>query len=294
MAGVWDSNMKRLVEINPQAFVTWLLGDAQVVQELPGHLNRAIDIDILYEILLRGQRVALHIEFQRYRDTNMAERVWEYNVFATRKYSCTVISFVIYLKEDGKVAESPYIRDLPDGQEIHRFNFSNIKLWETPTEELMGLGLTGLLPMLPLTKEGGKREIIEDVVKSLLQVEDRGIQKNLLTITFTLSSLALDIQDDKAWLVRRFRMFQDIIRDTEIYQYIMHEGVEQERQQELKRLRQMLMAFVQAHYTELIPLAERKAEEINSVEVLNELALNVGLARSKEDVRRYLEEVKDK
>ena len=66
MAGVWDSNLKRLVEINPQAFVTWLLGDAQVVQELSGHLNRAIDIDILYEIILRGQRVALHIEFQRY------------------------------------------------------------------------------------------------------------------------------------------------------------------------------------------------------------------------------------
>ena len=240
----------------------------------------------------------------------MAERVWEYNVFATRKYSCTVISFVIYLKKDGKIAESPYIRDLPDGQEIHRFNFSNIKLWETPTEELMGLGLTGLLPLLPLTKEGGKREIIEEVVTNLLQVEDKGLQKNLLTITFTLSSLALDVQDDKTWLLRRFRMFQDIIRDTEIYQYIMHEGLEQgieqgleqgieqgrkqERQKELQRLRQMLIAFVQARSTELVSLAQRKAEEITSIEVLNELALQVGLAQSAEEVRRYLEEAKAK
>ncbi len=86
MAGVWDSNLKRLVEINPQAFVTWLMGEGRVVRELSGHLNRAIDIDILYEVLINGKRVGFHIEFQHYRDTNMAERVWEYNVFATRKY----------------------------------------------------------------------------------------------------------------------------------------------------------------------------------------------------------------
>ena len=318
MAGVWDSNMKRLVGINPQAFATWLLGDAQVVQELSGHLSRAIDIDILYEIILRGQRVALHIEFQRYRDTNMAERVWEYNVFATRKYSCTVISFVIYLKEDGKIAESPYIRALSDIQQIHRFDFFNIKLWETPTEELMGPGPTGLLPLLPLTKEGDKREVVEEVVTKLLQVEDKEIQRNLLTITFTLSSLALDVQEDKTWLLRRFRMFQDIIRDTEIYQYIMHEGLEQgleqgikqgreqgleqgreqgikqEKQEALQRLRQMLIAFVQARYIELVPFATEQAEQINNVDVLNKLILNVGLAQNLEEVRRYLEEAKNK
>jgi len=107
MAGVWDSNMKRLVGIDLQAFATWLLGNAQVMQEMSGHLNRAIDIDILYEVILDGKRVLLHIEFQRRRDTDMAERVWEYNVFASSKFSCTVISFIIYLKKDGKIAEPP-------------------------------------------------------------------------------------------------------------------------------------------------------------------------------------------
>ena len=286
--------MKRLVGINPQAFVTWLLGDAQVVQELSGHLNRAIDIDILYEIILRGQRVALHIEFQRYRDTNMAERVWEYNVFISRKYSCTAISFVIYLKEDGKIAESPLIRAVSGGPQIHRFDFFNIKLWETSTEELMETGLVGLLPLLPLTKEGGKREVIEEVVTKLLQVEDKGIQKNLLTITFTLSSLAFDVQEDKTWLLRRFKLLQDIIRDTEIYQYIMQEGIEQERQKELQRQRQVLVAFVQARYTELVPFATAQAEQINNIDVLNTLTLNVGLAQNLEEVRRYLQEAKDK
>ena len=232
----------------------------------------------------------------------MAKRVWEYNVFATLKFSCTVISFVIYLKEDGKIAESPLLRALPAGQQIHRFDFFNIKLWETSTEELMETGLVGLLPLLPLTKEGGKREVIEEVVTKLLQVEDKGIQKNLLTITFTLSSLALDVQEDKTWLLRRFRMFQDIIRDTEIYQYIMHEGLEQgieqgreqERQEALLRQRQILIAFVQARYTELVPLATAQAEQINNIDVLNKLTLNVGLAQNLEEVRHYLQEASSK
>jgi len=292
MAGVWDSSMKRLVGINPQAFVTWLLGDAQVVQELSGHLNRAIDIDILYEIILLGQRVALHIEFQRYRDTNMAERVWEYNVFATRKYSCTVISFVIYLKVDGKIAESPYIRDLLGSQQIHRFDFFNVKLWETSTEELMDIGLVGLLPLLPLTKEGGKREVIEEVVTKLLQVEDKGIQKNLLTITFTLSSLALDVQEDKTWLLRRFKLLQDIIRDTEIYQYIMQEGreedMEKERQRELQGVRQMLLqmllARVKERFTVLTPLAQQITKVTVRNESMHDLALTEDFAEVADDL----------
>lgn len=109
-------------------------------------------------------------------------------------------------------------------------------------------------------------------------------------------------------------MFPDFIRETEIYQYILQEGRElgieqgleqafeqghkqgreQVRQEELQSQRQSIIAFVQARAAELIPLAQRKAEEINNIETLNELILNVFLAQSAEDIRRYLEEVKDK
>lgn len=194
------------------------------------------------------------------------------------------------------------IRVLPNGQEIHHFNFFNIKLWELSTEELLKIGPLGLLPLLPLTKEGGKREVVEEVVTKLLQIEDKILQKNLLAITFTLSSLALDVQEDKEWLFRRFRMLQDIIRDTEIYQYIMQEGreqgveqgIEQEKQKELRRLCQMLVTFVQARSNDLVPFATKQAEKINDVETLNTLALKVGLAQNVEEIRRYLNAVDEK
>ncbi|GAC1459579.1 MAG: hypothetical protein PVSMB2_17990 [Ktedonobacteraceae bacterium] len=65
-------------------------------------------------------------------------------------------------------------------------------------------------------------------------------------------------------------------------------------EKELQRLRQMLITFVQARSTELIRLAQRKSEEINSIKTLNELALNVGPAHSAEEVRCYPKEAKDK
>jgi hypothetical protein len=52
MAGKWDTNLKRLVGVNPQDFVSWLLPGAQYIRELSGHFSRGVDADILYEIEL--------------------------------------------------------------------------------------------------------------------------------------------------------------------------------------------------------------------------------------------------
>ena len=83
MAGKWDSNFKHLVEANPEHFIEWLLPGAHYVRELNTHLNRGIDIDILYEVSFAGKRILVHLEFQRYEDADIDKRVLEYNVFAS-------------------------------------------------------------------------------------------------------------------------------------------------------------------------------------------------------------------
>jgi hypothetical protein len=290
MAGIWDSNLKRLVGANPQHFVTWLLAGAQVIRELSGHLNRAIDIDILYEVMLDGERLAFHLELQRHRDVDMKKRVLEYNVFAHCKFDCPVISFVLYLKKDGNIVESPLVLTLPDGREILRFNFITVKLWEIATDELRQTGLVGLLPLLPLTREGTTQEVVEEVVTRLLDLEGRFKQANLLSITFTLASLALDTQEDKDWLIRRFRMYQDILRDTEIYQIIMQEGVQQQQQKELQDLRQILLGFLQERFSGLVSFATTQISNITDIEILKQLTLKVSLSQTENEARQYLVE----
>src|SRR5260370_39687587 len=99
VAGIWDSNLEHLVGANPGQFIQWLLPGAQYIREISAHINRGIDIDILDEAMLDGERIIFPLEFQRSNESNMANRVLEYNVFASGKYDCTVISFVIYLKQ---------------------------------------------------------------------------------------------------------------------------------------------------------------------------------------------------
>ncbi len=325
--GIWDSNFKQLVTANPQAFADWLLEGAQVVRELSEHLNRTLDIDMLYETILDEENVGLHIEFQRYRDKDMARRLAEYNVFSSCKFDIPVVSFVIYLKRGGTIIESPLVRRLRRGRQIYRIDFIVIKLWEIPTEQLRQTGLIGLLPLLPLTKDGANQEVVEEVISKLLAATEEQSQLHLFPIAFTLSSLALDTPEDKEWLIRRFRMLEDMLQETPIYQYIKQQGVAQgERkglrkglqkglekglrqglekglrqgldkglekglQQELQDLRRLLLSSIRSKFPELVSFATKQISGVASAELLMDLTLKVIAAEKAEELSMVLAKV---
>jgi TRAP-type uncharacterized transport system substrate-binding protein len=83
-------------------------------------------------------------------------------------------------------------------------------------------------------------------------------------------------------------MYQDILRNTEIYQIIMQEGVEKGHQQELHDLRQILLGFIQARFQELVPLVTKQTAHITDIEILKHLTLKVGLAQTLEEARQLL------
>ena len=104
MPGQWDSSMKQLFTAYPDHFIAWLLEGAVYLGELSTHLNRSIDMDTIHEALLDGGRIGVNVEIQRRTEPDIAERLWEYNVFASREFKRPIASFVIYLKKDGKNA----------------------------------------------------------------------------------------------------------------------------------------------------------------------------------------------
>jgi predicted transposase YdaD len=87
-------------------------------------------------------------------------------------------------------------------------------------------------------------------------------------------------------------MYQDIIRDSEIYQIIVQEGVEKGvekgHQQELQDLRQILLGFIQARFQELVPIATKQTANITDKEILKHLTLKVGLAQTLEEARQLV------
>lgn len=297
MAGKWDSNLKRLVQANPQDFIDWLHEGAHIKRELTVEINRLIHVDLLYETVIDGEIEITHIEFQRYEDGDMTWRVLEYTVFIACKYKRPVRSFVIYLKKEGKIAEPPLV--IPGGNrpDILRFNFTNVKLWGIPTEKLSLMNSVGILPLLPLTREGGTPTVVDEALSRIRQADiDRKTKEELLTITFALATLGLKKKEDKDWLIRRFYMLRDIIKDTEIYQIIMEEGwekgLEKGREEGLEAFHQLILEDIQERFPELIEMAMRRVNVIADLDALKKLARKVVSANSANQVQALLEESK--
>lgn len=293
MAGKWDSNLKRLVQANPQEFINWLQKGARINRELTVEINRLIHVDLLYETVVDGEIEITHIEFQRYEDEDMTWRVLEYNVFIACKYKRPVHSFVIYLRKEGKIAEPPLVLPGKGRPDILRFHFTNVKLWEVHTDSLRLMNSVGVLPLLSLTKEGGTPAVVDEAISKVRQANiDREMKELLLTIIFPLATLGLRKKEDRDWLIRRFYMLRDIIKDTEIYQIIMEEGwekglekgLEKGREEGLTAFHQLILEDVQERFPELLEMATRQVNAIVDLDVLKQLARNVISANSAEQM----------
>ncbi|MBV9227686.1 MAG: hypothetical protein JOZ18_00130, partial [Chloroflexi bacterium] len=60
---------------------------------------------------------------------------------------------------------------MPDGHMLLWFEFVVIKLWEIAAQELVSTGLVGLLPLVPLTKDGKQREVVETMIEEIVAAE---------------------------------------------------------------------------------------------------------------------------
>ena len=291
--GRWDTRMKQLIGIKPQDFVSWLVPDAELINELSEELHgRDLDTDKLYKIRLRGQLLLLHIEFQRRSERKMAMRVWEYNVLATLAYGLPVLSFVIYLRKDSKIAESPVIWAAPNGQEIHRFYFENIKLWEIDPNILRRKGLVGLFPLLPLTQAGIRPEVVEEAI-GRIQAEGGEAAPDLLSLIYLLAELVCEDDHDILWLDRRFAMLYDVLQESKAYQKIKQEGLEEgllrgRKEGELQALHQTILTIIQTRFPKIVRLAKKQTAVVDDTAVLQELITYLITAQTVEEARQHL------
>lgn len=286
MAGLWDGVMKRLVRGYARHFARWLADEAVFVRALDIELkNQHLFADALLEVVLHGKPALLHIEFQAYYDPEMEMRLLEYNVLASRQNGhLPVYSYVIYLRKAGKTAVSPFVRTFPDGEEVHRFFFRVIKLWEIPAELLLKTGWIGVLPLVTLTDGGKRPEVVKEMIDRLASSEEY----DLLAISQVLGGLVFKKGSELEWFRKRFSMHQDILRESSVYQEIVEEVREEERQQELQRQRQTLMGFVQRHFPEISALAKQQVDSVTDPEILQRVILKLLDSQTVEEAKQIL------
>jgi predicted transposase YdaD len=292
MAKPWDDSLKKLVQADPQAFVSWFVPDASFTGARPHELKHwTLEVDALLGVQVNGQDMLLHLEFQTYNDPAMAERLLRYNVLARSEHRLPVLSCVIYPLGGGEASPSPLSWIVPTGQEVLQFQYLSVELKVLLPEEVLQTGLTGLLPLLPLTKNGARREIVETMFSRLLAAK----KIELVPIGCTLASLAFSRENpsDQDRLFRRFHEMHDILRETPIYQEILKEGREEGLEQGLQRgqleaLRQAVVEIVVERFPRLVRLTKKQVALIEDPEVLRHVLVKVSIAQSAQEAREHL------
>lgn len=260
--------------MNPQSFVSLFLDGAEFLGERDKELqSHMIHADLVYEVQYNGEKIILHVEFQHSRHKNMARRVWEYNVLVECTAQLPVYSVVLYLVKDGNAVEPPYERRLSTGELIHRFHFRNLKMWEIDAAELRQPGMEGMLPLLLLTRDGGRRDMVNEVISDLARVE----RQDLLPITYCIAALVFPANSvNKQWLKERFRPMLDLFQESWAYQDMIAEGKQagwQEGRQEgekegLQALQEASVRYVKKHFPTLVNQAQLQISAFSDIKHL--------------------------
>jgi predicted transposase YdaD len=290
----WDILTKMLMQANPQDLVSWILPNAVYQGELNVELQKKHPIfaDLLYTVKWAREQVVFHVEFQREGDDEMDRRVWEYNCLASIHTKLPVYSVVIYLVEDSPIVDPPYEMKLPTGLTVHRFFFQNIKLWEISPEALKQQKLSGLLPLLPLTQIGKRREVVEETIECLLQAG----KADLLPLVYAFSAIIFKKKNEQQWLKERFEVMGDILERSWAYQEMVQKGVAKGLEQGLKRglkqgkkdLEHVVIRFVELHFPDLVPLARASAARAKTSQQLQEMLDKLFVAHTDQEARAVL------
>ena len=290
----WDILSKLLTQANPNDLVSWVLPGSIYKGELNVELQKhpPIFADLLYTIVCRRKKAVLHVEFQRRGDKKMGERVWEYNCQARMYSGLPVYSVVIYLVEEGPIVEPPYLGKFPTGVAIHTFVYEHIKLWEIPPEVLKQLNLPGLLPLLPLTKDGNRREVVEDMIGSLEQANRR----ELLPLGYAFSALRLKGPEEQQWLKERFNDMGDILESSWAYQEMVQKAVakaeakaEAKAKEALeKEKKKTIVRFVELHFPALLLLAKKQVKQAKTLEQLQGMLDKLFIAHTDDEAKTAL------
>ena len=249
-----DNVCKFLAESYSTDFASWLLGKPITLTRIEQSELSAEPIRADSVIFLESAEIILHIEFQTEPNKNIPFRMTDYRLRLYRKFpERKVHQVVIYLSPSQSHLVHETIFDL--GELTHNFNV--IRLWEQPTEIFQQY--QGLLPFATLSQTTAPEETLRQVARQIEQITDKQLQSNVAASTAIISGIALSKE-----IIKRL-LRSDIMKESVIYQEILHEGLAE------GEARGLAKGLVEG---EAKGLAKGKTEERNQI-ALNMLRSNI-------------------
>jgi hypothetical protein len=181
----------------------------------------------------------VHFEFQAGPDETFVPRLWKYNVLYTTKLGFLVRSVAVLLRPfDGhKTITGRYVRESVEGEEVHRFCYRVMRVWQMPPEAFLEGGLA-LLPLAAVAKVN-KRDVA-DVVRQIEERLDQHTKPVEGELLRTATSVLLGLKYDKSFVEKI--MGKNVLELSSVYQAARQEGLDEGREEgELAGVRETLI-----------------------------------------------------
>lgn len=226
----FDNLCKLLAEKHPDRFADWLLGEPSTtsIEVLKTELSiEPIRADSVTLLQTRGR--ILHLEFQTnwQSDPPMPLRLLDYWVRLHRLYRLPVTQVVVVLlpPSEGTTIETVF------EFELTRHEYQVVKLWELDPERF--LQDAALLPFASLTRTQDSNQLLERIVQQVAQIPELTERQEMSSYVQLMAGLKYDKEEIR----RVFR--EGMMRESVIYQEILHEGEEKGRTEGREEGRQL-------------------------------------------------------
>ncbi len=225
----FDIVAKDVIDTFPEDMLGFLMEgwDIEFVEHLDSELTtvETRQMDSLIKVLLDGEEVLVHCEFQTTDSTHadMVQRTVDYLGRCYGRYGLPIFSHVIYLRPNaGKNDPGGYVQDVTGHRLIVEYKV--IRLIEVDGQSVLEAQQPGLLPFCPLMKPPEGIDALtwlnECVETTRSLAIDAPTRNNLLLEMWVMGGLVHD-SDAIAHLFP-----EDIMQESSVYQDIIAKGVQ--------------------------------------------------------------------
>jgi hypothetical protein len=211
------------------------------------------------------------------------------NTVAGVQYHLPIRSCVIYLRQDGN-GPPPLPWKSANGRKTIDFYYEVIELAKLSTAQLRAFGEIGLLPLVPLTKDGASRDKVEEMFTDLQQAD----KLDLLQIGKMIASLAFDKQpDNQDWALRRYRQMYDRLQDTPVYKEMIRLATEKAHAEALRESETMIQVALKTaeEVRRTAEITQKTTEAALEKELEARRTAEAALERERQEERKALREV---
>lgn len=284
----YDHTLKWMAEEEPRGFFEWLmkrlgrqgflLKEKAISKELA---PAARQVDLAWGMFTpKGADALLHVELQLEPDDEMGQRMLEYGMRLYERDHLPILSVVIWLKRTNRPLPTPPFIVYLDDEELFRYPYTAIRLWEVPQAEILEQPYPVLWPLAGLMA-GANADSVAAVGKQIAEQQDvqRPLKEELIGYLGLLAGVQLDNAEVRAAL-RRHPMVNELWQYSSVAQALKEEGRDEGRIEEAREMAQIALEDRFGTLTDDVFAALKRADEATLKKLI--------IVKSLEDVRAYL------